>query len=259
MIAPVAFMSSIPRVEKKSDSFVVKGVPRVTVEAKGCSVSVKGWDKSEVQYRVVQFSDARRPTPLNITEDHTDTTVNIRVQEPTAGAPKQNFFEGVPNARIEVFVPRKTDLKIETDGAIRLEGVSGDVDLNGSDESINVRDVDGKLHVASSDGRIRVIGFRGDINAESSDGTINLEGDFQKLTAHADNGPVTLTLPATMQADLDANCPDVRGEGISVTKVSSDDKRSRYQYRIGNGGRLFRVETAGEIRVRSNDLLNAGL
>ncbi len=257
-IAPVAFMSSVPRVEKKSESFPVKGVPNVTVDAKGCSVSVKAWDKSEVQYRVVQFSDARHPSPLNITDDHSDTNVNIQVHEPSGAPSKPDLFEGVPNVRIEIYVPRKANLKIESDGDIRLEGVSGSVDLMGGDGAINVRDVDGKLNVASSDGRIRVIGFKGHINAESSDGMINLEGDFQKLSAHANNAPITLTLPASTQADLEANCPDVRGDGIPLTKVSSDEKRSKYLYRIGSGGSPFSVETSGEIRVQGAGLLTSG-
>src|SRR5204863_4953169 len=134
-----------------SDSFAVKGIPRVTVDAKGCSVAVKGWDKSDVQYRVVQFSHPRRPGPLDITEDHSDSAVNIRIQNPDTGAQKGNFFEGGPNVRIEVYVPRRSNLKIDTNGSVRLEGVSGDVDLTGGDESVNVRDVDGTMHVATAD------------------------------------------------------------------------------------------------------------
>ena len=256
-IAPIAFMSSVPRVEKKSDSFPVKGVPKVTVDAKGCSVAVKGWDKSEVQYRVVQFSDARHPSPLNITEDHNDGGVNIRIQNPDADAHKGNFFEGAPNVRIEVYVPRKSNLKINADGGIRLEGVSGNVELTGNDESINVRDVDGTLHVSSSDGRIRVIGFKGEIVAESSAGMVNLEGDFLRLTARADEGAITLTVPESLQANLDATCDQIRGEGISVTRTGGDEKLSHY--RIGSGGPLFRIETSGEIRVRSSSLLMAGM
>ena len=256
-IAPVAFMSSVPRVEKKSELFVVKGIPKVTVDAKSCSVTVKGWDKSEVQYRVVQFSDPRHPDSLKITDEHSDGAVNIRVQDPDTGTPRAEFFDGVRNTRIEVYVPRKSNLKITADGDIRLEGVSGDVELNGGDESINVRDVDGKMHVSSSDGRIRVIGFKGDIVAESSDGMINLEGDFSGLSARADGGAVTLTLPEGLHANLDATCSEIRGEGVPVTRTGGDEKLSHY--RIGNGGPLFRVETNGEIRVRGSNLLIAGM
>lgn len=255
-IAPVAFMS-VPRVEKKSESFAVKGVPKVNVNVGGCSVAVKGWDKSEVQYRVVQFSDARRSTPLSISENHSDTGVTISIQNPDARSHDGSFLTTAPSVRIEIYVPRRSNLKINTDGAIRLEGVSGDVELTGSDESINVRDADGTMRVSSSDGRIRVIGFKGDIVAESSDGMINLEGDFRSLVAKAIDAPVTLTLPGNASANLDATCTDVRGEGIPVTRTGTEDNVSHY--RIGTGGPLLRVETNGEIRVRGTDLLAANL
>lgn len=246
-VVNAGFMTSVPRFEKKSASFPVKGVPKVTVAAEGCAVSVRGWDKNEVQYRVVQFADARNASPLVMTEDHSDSAVNIRVNDPERGG----------NVRIEVFVPKKSNLKITTNGGIRLEGVSGDVELVGGDESVNVRDVDGKLRVVTTDGRIRVLGFKGEVDAESTDGMINLEGEFQKLTAHTNAGPVILTLPETAAADLEANCPDIKGDGISVSRTSTSDEVSRY--RIGAGGPLFRIDAGGEIRVRGKSILVASL
>jgi hypothetical protein len=256
-IAPIAFMAPVPRVEKKSAAFPVKGVPRVAVDAKGCSVAIKGWDKSEVQYRVVQFSDPHLPDALNITDDHSESNVHITVQNPDPDANKGNFVEGAPNVRLEIYVPQRSDLKINTNGAIRLEGVTGDVELIGGDESINVRDVDGKMHVSSADGRIRVIGFKGEITAESADGMINLEGDFTGLSARADESSITLTVPDTLQANLDVNSDDVRGEGIAITRTGGDEKVSHY--RIGGGGPLFRIETGGDIHVRGSNALFAGM
>jgi len=251
-IAPVAFMS-VPRAEEKSGSFVVKGVPKVTVQAKGCAVDVKGWDKSEVQYRVVQFSDPRRVVGLAVTESHTDSAVNINVNDRDAAAPRPVF--PAQSVRVEIYVPRRSNLKITTDGGIRLDGVSGDIELNGGDESINVRDADGSMRVSSSDGRIRVVGFKGDIVANSSDGMINLEGDFKNLIANANDGAITLTLPEDANANLDASCDQVHGEGIAVTRTGRDESLSHY--RIGSGGTTFQVRTGGEIRVRSSGLLAA--
>jgi DUF4097 and DUF4098 domain-containing protein YvlB len=256
-VAPVVFASSVPRVEKRSESFPVKGAPKIVVEARGCSVSVKGWDKSEVQYRVVQFADARRRTPLVISEDHTESAVNIDIKNPEARDRAGVLAVNSSTARVEVYVPRRSDLKVTTDGEIRLEGVSGNVELNGGDEAVNVRDVDGALLVSTADGRIRVIGFRGDLTAKSSDGAINLEGDFRSLTAKADEGSVTLTLPDNARADLDATCPDIHGEGISIERTGTDEGMSHY--RIGGGGPTYKVETAGEVRVRGSNLLVAGL
>lgn len=44
-IANAFYFPTVPRVESKSSSFKVKGVPKVTIEAKGCSVTVRGWEK----------------------------------------------------------------------------------------------------------------------------------------------------------------------------------------------------------------------
>lgn len=253
-IANIGFITGAPRIEKKSGSISVKGVPKVTIDAKGCAVSVQGWDKNEVQYRVVQFSGPRPGAPLEVTESHGDSSVNINVKAPSFGG---RLFDRRSTVRIEVFVPKRTNLKIDSDGSVRLEGVSGDLEVSGADESINVRDVDGTMRVSSSDGRIRVVGFSGDIVAESANGSINLEGDFQNLQARAEGAPILLTVPEGSGADLEATCPDVRGEGISLTRISTDESLSRY--RIGSGGPKFTVSTDGEIRVRSTGSLRASL
>lgn len=253
-IAEAGFISSLQRVEKKSNSFPVKGVPNVTVDAKGCSVTIRGWDKNEVQYKVTQFSDTRNRTPMNIKEEKSDSSVDLKVMVPhdarrRAGEP----FTLGGSVKIDVFVPRRSNLKVNADGEIRLEGVSGNVELTGSDESINVRDADGSLRVSSSDGRVRVIGFKGELDAATSEGMINLEGDFTRLTARATDGNITLTLPENAAANLEASCSDVAGEGISVERLSMTDTVSRY--RIGKGGVPFKIETSGEIRVRGSSVL----
>ena len=184
-IADIGFGNSFPRVEKKSDSFPVKGVPKVTVAAKGCSVKVTGWDKSEIQYRVTQFAEPRNRTPLNITDQHSESTFNLVVLNPDQDSRAGNFFSGTNRVRIEIFVPRKSNLKISANGEIRLEGVSGDLELTGSDEPINVRDADGKLRVTNSDGLVRVIGFKGEVDSRTQGGDVYLEGEFSRITGNA--------------------------------------------------------------------------
>lgn len=248
-IGDISFFPSATRVEKKSDSFPVKGTPKVTVEAKGCAVSVTGWDKNEVQYRVTQFSNARDNRVVDIKETHTDSIVSIRLNNADDGASGASQLPNQIRVRIEVFVPRKSNLKIDASGEIRIEGVSGNVELDGSDNSINVRDVDGKLRVNSGDGRVRVIGFTGDIDVRSGEGAINLEGDFRTLSAKSVDGSVILTLPEQVSADLDVTAGDVRGDGLDLNRLSGDDARSKY--RLRNGGRLYTISTDGAVVVRS--------
>lgn len=227
--------SSIPRVEKRSDSFAVKGVPKVTVDAPGCSVRVRGWDKQEVQYTVSQYTDARDRAAFNSSESHNDSSVNIKVIN---NDPDDNFSNEMRRVRVEIFVPRKSNLKIVTNGEIRVDGVSGELEITGGDEAINVRDADGKLTVTNSDGIVRVVGFRGELQATTADGDVYLEGDFDKLTGNAADGSFFLTVPETANASIISNT-DVESENVKV-KQAGDNK-----WLLGNGGKNYSFHFQG--------------
>ncbi len=249
--ADANFRSSVPKIEKRSNAFPVKGVPKVSVEANGCAIKVIGTDSSEVRYTLIQSSSNRGKEPVQVKEESSDSSVSLKVINPNPDDSRNAYFLGHNSVRIEIYVPKKSNLKIVTNGEIRLEGVTGEIDLTGGDQSINVRDVDGSLRVGSLAGRIRVIGFHGELDARSSDGELNLEGDFSKLTAHADSGDVILTLPDNTNADLDARESDVTIDGLSLKRTDDDTSK----YRIGSGGKSYSVKTDGEVLVRSKNSL----
>lgn len=256
-ISDAAFFPSVPRVEKKSELFPMKGKAKVTVNARGCAVKITGWDRNEVQYSVTQFSNSRNPKPIGINENHDDSSLTLTIDNGDASTREGNFFDDAVRAHVEIFVPRKSDLKISTNGEIRLEGVSGEIELKGEGESINVRDVDGKLHVSSVDGRIRVIGFKGEIVGETVDGTMGLEGDFLKLSAKGDTGNIVITVPENANAEIVAASPDVKIEGLPLVLLNSGG--GTREYKLGAGGVSFKVATDGEIFFRSANLIGAGM
>lgn len=235
-----------PVIEKKSDSFTVKDIPKVTIEANNCAVVVRGWDKAEVQYTVTKIGTNRNQTPINVQANQSGADVNIKVIK---NVETQRVF-GVDNTRLEIFVPKKSNLKITTDGEIRLEGVSGEIDLNGENGAINVRDSEGKIRLTSTDGRVRVLGFKGELYAQSADGDMNLEGNFQKLTARTKDGSIVLTLPEDTGANLTAN-KEITNEGLNLTKEKENN------WRIGKGGANFQLQTTdGKIFLRSINTMN---
>lgn len=251
--ASALFERGVPKVETRSGTFIVKGVPTVTIDAEPCAVRVNGWDKNEVQYRVIQMVEPRRAEPLKVSETYSDSDVKITVGEPKKNNGLRYYGDGV-RTRIEVFVPRRSNLKITANREIRIEGVTGNVDLTGSDQPINVIDVEGSLKLKNIDGLVRVIGFSGDVDAETVSGVLNLDGDFKRLNAEAVDGAITLTLPENASADLTANCEDVRGEGILVTRLGGQE--DAIKYRIGRGGAPFQIKTSGQITVRGTASLN---
>jgi DUF4097 and DUF4098 domain-containing protein YvlB len=248
-LSEIGWTIGSPSIEKKSETFKVKGTPKVTVEAKNCDVSVRGWDKSEVSYSLVKISrnaqkSTENKTTLNV--QNTDSTVDIKVSAETK-LPDGMILEDGTEMRLEVFVPKKSNLKIVTGGEIRLEGVSGDIDLQGADEPINVRDADGKLSIGNEDGRIRVIGFRGAFDGRTGDGTMNLEGDFKSFDALAGDGTIVLTLPENANANLETNT-EIENDGVVLTRADAKAKI----WRVGSGGKTYRMNVGeGKVIVRS--------
>ncbi len=244
-IADANFVRVVPRIEKKSQAFPVKGIPKVTVDARGCAVRIRGWDKQEVQYTVSQFQGRRDQIAVEVKEDHTDKTLNLKVINNNPDARDGNFYRDLNRVRIEVFVPKKSNLKITTNGEIRLENVSGEIDLTGEDEAINVRDADGKLRVASKDGTVRIIGFKGALESVAADGDVYLEGDFSKLSARVTDATITLTLPEEANASFLSNT-EIETDGVSLTR---DSDRA---WSMGKGGPKYDFQFAdGKLVVRS--------
>ena len=223
-------ISWTPKIERKSESFAIKGVPNLTIEAESSGVTVRGWDKPEIRYSVTRISNAPNQTPVNLKAEQNGQNLILKVADIENVMP----LNEMNRVRIEVFVPKKSNLKIFTKGEIRLEGVSGEIDLNGSDGAINVRDSDGKMQIVSNDGNIRVIGFRGEIDAVSVDGTLALEGDFQKFSAQTADGNIILTLPNGANADIESNRKDINSDGISL-KLNGNEKNFS-SWKIGDGG-----------------------
>ncbi len=250
-LADANFVRAVPRIEKKSQIFPVKGIPKVTVEARGCAVKIRGWDRQEVQYTVSQFHGGRDPVPVNIKEEHTEKSLNLKVINSDEEALDGNFFLQRNRVRIEVFVPRKSNLKIITNGEIRLENVSGEIDLTGEDEAINVRDADGKLRIASKDGRVRIIGFKGALESVAGDGEVYMEGDFSRLSARAVDATFVLTLPADANANFSSNT-EIETEGLNLTREREG------AWRLGKGGPRYDFRfTDGKLIVRNASTLAA--
>ncbi len=254
-MANAGWNSGSSSIEEKSETFAIKGTPKVTVEAGDCAVIVRGWDKSEVNYTLTRVAREANQSPVDLKAGQSGSDVNIKIGDAKNAA--GNYFDGRNRMRLEIFVPRKSNLKITTDGEIRLEGVSGKIDLKGDDEAINVRDGDGQLFVNSADARVRVIGFKGDVTAKNADGTMNFEGNFQTFSAETADGKIILTLPENASASIQSNENKTVGEGF--TPDYKEDGKGGFVWKIGGGGNNFRLVASedGQIIVRNSNALKS--
>ena len=243
------FMAGVPRVEAKDASIPVKGTPKITINAGDCAVQIRGWDRSEIKYSVTQLAAGRDEDPIQISENHTDSTFNIKLTGGHDDSQSDIFGKIASKTRIEIFVPTRSDLKVSSTSEIRIMGVTGDLEVTGHDEPINIRDSQGKLTLTNGDGRARVVGFEGEMNARTDSGDIYLEGTFAKLTGRAESGNITLTLPSNANVDILSNT-DVDSDGFDLTK------RDNGTWRLGSGGTKYEFNFGdGSLIVRNSSTL----
>ena len=237
-----------PSIERKSNTFAVKGTPKVLIDAKNSNVRVRGWDRQEVKYVLTEISDRRDPSVADVKEEQTSSGVTLRV---LANDDHGILSEDGRGTRIEVFVPRKSNLKIVSDGEIRLEGVSGEIDLDGEDGAIDVRESDGKLNVTNGDGVVRVIGFKGDLVAKTTDGEVYMDGEFTQIKADAVDGRFVLTLPGDADVEIKAPADQVEADELpGLTRPSED------VWKLGKGSRKYTFSSMdGSIVLQSRSLI----
>ncbi len=237
-------------ITKTADAFNVKGTPKVTIEAQNSSVQVRSWDKQEIAYSITRISNSRKTTEKDFNINHTDEQLTIISTRKENNHSDDNYNSN--RVRIEVFVPRKTNLKISSNEAIRVNGISGEFDITGVDESINVSDSVGKLRVSNVDGKVRVIGFKGEVEAKTVDGNVNLEGGFEKISGKSVDGTFIVSIANSAGADVQSNTEEITVEDLEVSK------KSEGRWQIGKGGSRFDFNvTDGKVVIRNNSQLKS--
>jgi len=229
---------------KETRTFTVSGAPRVTINTFDGHVTVHGWDKPEVAYTAVKGSrDEESLKGITIQAEQQGDVISIITQKPDDQSGTVNF---------DVYVPRQSSLHVSSgDGALNLDGVTGQITLRSGDGPIDVANGGGQLQVNTGDGVIRIIKFDGQVDARTGDGAINLDGNFNSLSARTGDGAISLTVPAGSSFTIETNAPDeISNEGFSVAEDVTPSPRVK-RWKIGNGGKVFVLKTGeGKILLR---------
>jgi hypothetical protein len=222
---------------RQTYSLDVEGAPNLSVMARNGAVRIRGWDKSEVSFNFTHQAKEGSYKP-SLQKNGSE----IRVSIP----------ETIERYRLEIYVPRKSNVKIMSGGEIRVDGVTGKVELDGGNGAIDVRDSGGNLSVTSREGRVRVIGFDGEAKIRTTEGNIALEGNFTALTTNTVSGETVLTLNQDASATLEATTKNVTFEGIEPNGEPKDTRNSTI-WKIGGGSSNYKLRTTadGQIYVRS--------
>ena len=229
---------------KESRSFTVGSAPRVTISTFDGQVTVRGWDKQEVSYTATKGA----------ADEETLKQISIQSQQQGDGISISTVNTDDVNGRVsfDVYVPRQATLHVSSgDGALNLDGVTGQITLRSGDGPIEVANGGGQLQVNTGDGLIRVIKFDGQVDARTGDGPIALDGNFNAVSARTGDGTISLTVPAGASFTIETNSmEDLANEGFVVNEDITPSPRVK-RWRIGNGGKVFILRTGdGKILLR---------
>src|SRR5215217_1848902 len=229
---------------KESKTFSVGSAPRITLSTFDGQVTVRGWDKQEVTYNATKgAADEETLKQISIQAQQQGDAISITTINTEEVSGRVNF---------ELYVPRQATLHVSSgDGALTLDGVTGQITLRSGDGPIEVANGGGQLQVNTGDGLIRVIKFDGQVDARTGDGAIALDGNFNALSARTGDGTISLSVPAGSSFTIETNAPDeISNEGFVVAEDITPSPRLK-RWRVGNGGKVFVLKTGeGKILLR---------
>jgi DUF4097 and DUF4098 domain-containing protein YvlB len=197
-------------------------------------IMVKGWSQNTVQVRALVeawgSSDAdARSLASQVRVDTAGGTIQA------TGPDTNNTLAGNQNegwsVSFEVFAPWSTDLKLESH--------------NGG---ITVSDIRGKIGFQSHNGGIHLTRIAGDVSGETHNGGIQaeLEGNTwegRQLELMTYNGGITLSLPKSYSANLEAHSNNGRLSSDFPVTVTGHFEPTDMNFHIGAGGPPIKVTT----------------
>jgi DUF4097 and DUF4098 domain-containing protein YvlB len=200
------------------------------------AVSIKGAMRSDVLVRA--RVEARANTEASAAIIASQVSIDGSGGQVRASGP-QTAENSSWDVSYEIFVPQATDLTMKTN--------------NGA---ITISDVRGNIHFQVNNGAVHLKRVAGDVGGTTSNGAIqaDLAGggwEGRQLEIGTHNGAVTVTLPASYSAHVQAETGNGRIQSDFPVTISGDLHPQKLDFNIGAGGPLLHITTGnGAIRLK---------
>lgn len=228
-------------------------------------VTVEAWDRDEVELHVEKKVKARgRDTAeeamraFRVEIEATGDRVRVETRKPRGddGVLGWIFGSNVQySADYRVKVPRRTDLVAESvNGAVRVDGVDGDVDAETVNGRVTLTGVSGRVSASTVNGGLTVRDARGAVSARSVNGSMEVElvevAPGEDMRFSTTNGSVRLSLPADVRTHLEARTTNGGlHTDFPVEVRGRNSKRVDADLNGGGSGHLEIHTTNGGIRI----------
>lgn len=204
-------------------------------------VSVKGWDQGQILIRAqVQAAAPNAGEAEQLSRQIRIDTSGNKIHA-TGPENQKNYHWSVS---YEVFVPRRSDLSIEThNGGISISEVNGRISFTALNGGVVLKKVGGSVHGSTTNGGL-VVELAGD------------RWDGETLDVRTTNGGVQMSIPENYSAQLQTGT--VNGN-ISVdfpVTVQGNITKS-LSLNLGSGGATVKAMTTnGGVRVKRTSTMN---
>ncbi len=208
----------------------------ITIDGKqNGGISVKGWDQGQILIRAqVQAGAPNAGEAEQLSRQIRIDTSGNKIY--AVGPDNQKNYHW--SVSYEVFVPRRSDLSLEThNGGISISEVNGRISFNALNGGVGLKKVGGSVHGSTTNGGL-VVELAGD------------RWDGETLDVRTTNGGVQLSVPENYSAHLQTGT--VNGN-ISVDfPVTVQGKITReLSLNLGSGGATVKAMTTnGGVRVK---------
>ena len=202
-------------------------------------VSVKGWDQNQILVRAQVQTGA--PNAGEAEQLARQVRIEIGGNKIFASGP-DNQKDYHWSVSYEVFVPRRSDLSVEThNGGIAFSEVNGRIDFSATNGGVVLRRCGGSVHGSTTNGGL-VVELGGD------------HWDGETLDVSTTNGGVSMSLPENYSAHLQTGT--VNGS-ISVDFPVTVQGRitKELALNLGSGGATVKVTTTnGGVRIKRSSI-----
>jgi len=213
---------------------------RVHAEANG-GVQLQGWDKD-----TYSITTCKAAAPPQSAADMLISQIHVSIQggEVSASGPSRSGPQDQWSVFFLIRTPKGAAIDLDaTNGPISFYGVDGKVTARAVNGPISIKDFSGDAEVNATNGPISVSGSHGNLRIRTQNGPISVAVSEARwngagLTADAENGPVSLHVPAGFQSSF---LVESRGHGpvscaasiCSEARKTWDDDHKRIEFGTG--------------------------
>jgi len=228
---------------------------RVRPHANG-GAQVQGWDKDTYSVTACKFAadyDGRAQRVLS------QITLSAKNGEVSTNGPND---EEDWTVYLLIRAPKASVIDLETNnGPLSLYSVDGKVTARATNGPITLRDFTGDADVRAANGPISISGSSGNVRIHTENGpiSINLKGTTWNgtgLTADAQNGPLTLSVPSDYKSSFSVESRNYSPMSCHASicdnaRKTWDDNNRRIEY--GSSPAMIKLSTVnGPVSIQSS-------